>query len=120
MIVIVNLIGIGLMLAIISWFWLMTPKQKKVSALEQVTIIVEHGIYTPNRVQVKKNQPLQLTFIRKDQTPCAEVVVFESLGISAQLPLDEPHSIDLDTKQIGEFEFTCQMGMYRGKVIVTK
>jgi len=46
------------------------------------------------------------------------VVIFEELGVSAALPVNEPHDVILVTKNKGEFEFTCQMGMYRGKLIV--
>jgi plastocyanin domain-containing protein len=49
---------------------------------------------------------------------CAEKVVFGDLGISADLPPGKPHDIALPSSQPGVYEFTCQMGMYRDKIVV--
>ena len=48
---------------------------------------------------------------------CAEKVVFGDLGISADLPPDKPHDVTLPSLQPGVYEFTCLMGMYRGKIV---
>jgi len=61
-----------------------------------------------------------LRFIRKDVTPCSEWVIFHGLDISQTLAVNQPTDITIKPEQIGTFEFTCQMGMYRGQLIVTE
>jgi plastocyanin domain-containing protein len=46
------------------------------------------------------------------------MVVFNDFGKSAQLPTGETVPVEFLPEQPGEYEFTCQMGMLRGKVIV--
>ena len=45
-------------------------------------------------------------------------VLLPLLGVSADLPLGQAIKIELIPQDKGEHEFTCQMGMYRGKLIV--
>ena len=112
----VNIVGLLLILGIIYWFWLF--KQKSTLVDDKVTIVVKDGAYIPNVIQVKHNVPIKLIFVRKDPNPCAEYVVFNELNISEQLPLNKDITIMLANEKQGEFEFACQMGMYRGKIIV--
>ena len=117
MIIAVNLIGLALIGIIIWWFLITKPKAKQVMG-NSIDIIVQDGVYEPSIIKAKKGQKLELCFLRKDETPCSEVVVFDALNVSAELPINQPHSITLQLDQTGEFDFTCQMGMYRGKLIV--
>jgi len=114
----INLIGILLIGFIVWWFWLYRPKltTKVADALE---IIVKDGIYQPAYIEAKINKPITLKFIRYDASPCAEVVNFNSLNVNKQLPLQKPVEITLTLKEAGEYEFTCQMGMYRGKIMAS-
>jgi len=59
-----------------------------------------------------------LRFFRKDESPCAEKVIFDSMDVSADLPVGKPYELTITPEQPGEYEFTCQMAMYRGKLIV--
>jgi plastocyanin domain-containing protein len=113
---IANLTGSCLIALIVWWFWL-CKLNTLTKADNFIEIRVKDGVYQPAYVQVKTNHPVTLRFIREDASPCAEVVVFGSLNISEQLPLHIPKDIVLTLKNIGEYEFTCQMGMYRGKII---
>lgn len=115
---IVNLAGLCLIGLIIWWFWL-SKLNTLTKADDFIEIKVKNGVYQPAFIQVKVNHPVTLRFIREDASPCAEVVVFGSLNINEQLPLHKPKDIVLTLKNIGEYEFTCQMGMYRGKIIAT-
>ena len=47
--------------------------------------------------------------------PCAEKVLFDDLGVSAELPLGK--SVTVTPDKPGEYEFTCQMRMYRGTLM---
>lgn len=120
--IIINVIGIGLIFLVIWWFWLYKPnlyavKAEGSKAANIIEILVKDGVYTPAYIQVGLNQPITLRFTREDASPCAEIVNFNSLNISRQLPLDNPIDININLTNPGEYEFTCQMGMYRGKLI---
>lgn len=114
---IVNIAGILLIALIIWWFWLYRPKE---AALEEdnMTILVENGIYQPSRIKMHVNQATRLQFIRKDASPCAETLVFPELEISETLPLNRVKSIALPALPAGVYRFHCQMQMYCGELHV--
>ena len=115
---IINIAGVVFIALIIWWFWLARKKTQRVNTAEPIDIIVDNGVYSPAVINAQQGETLQLRFTRKDATPCAEIVIFDRLDISSALPLNEPHLISIELKEKGEYNFTCQMGMYRGKVIV--
>lgn len=112
-----NFVGIGLIVFIIWWFWLSKPKSVAIRE-NRVDIQVANGVYTPARIEIPVGTSVTLRFFRKDASPCAEKVVFEAFGIVEDLPLDRPYEINLTADKVGEFEFTCQMKMYRGTLVV--
>jgi plastocyanin domain-containing protein len=114
----VNLGGILLIGFIVWWFWLSRPASQK-AASDLIEIVVENGVYTPARIEIPANRAVTLRFLRKDATPCAEKVVFDALGITEDLPLGQPRDIRLPPRPPGEVEFTCQMQMYRGTLVVS-
>jgi len=118
---IVNITGLVLILFVIWWFWLakfFIARRTKTVASDTIDIIVDNGVYNPAIVKIKAGEKIQLRFFRKDPAPCAEWVIFESLNISDQLPINKPHNISLKIDTPGEYPFTCQMNMYRGRLIV--
>lgn len=115
---IVNGLGVLLILFVIGWFWMSKPRSRQAQASDVIEIVVEGGVYEPARIEIPPGQPTTLRFTRRDASPCAEKVVFSGLGISAELPLNEPQNLDVVPLQPGEYEFTCQMGMYRGILVV--
>ena len=117
MIWLINLLGIDLMLAIVWWFWLSQPATAS-SGGDTVEIVADDGVYTPSRIEARVNQPITLRFLRKDPSPCAEQVIFDDFDISAQLPVDEYKDVTLTPQKKGEYDFTCQMQMYRGTLVV--
>jgi len=117
--VIVNIVGLILIFFVIWWFWL-SNKKNAVRATEAALVIkVANGVYTPDTIETKINKPIVLRFIREDETPCAATVIFSDFNKSADLPMSRSIDLSITPNKIGEFEFTCQMGMYRGKLIVT-
>lgn len=117
---IVNIIGLLAIGFIVVWFWGMKSKATKTTHNAQgvVDVVVENGVYKPNRIQATLNQPITLRFIRQDATPCAETVVFADFNVSKQLPLQQITDITLIPDKTGEFTFACSMNMYQGKLIV--
>jgi len=45
-------------------------------------------------------------------------VIFSGLDISADLTVGQPYDLSFTPEKPGEYDFTCQMAMYRGKLIV--
>ena len=114
---IVNCVGILLIGLIIWWFFFSKKTATKVRG-DSIDIIVDNGVYAPDVIRAQKGQTLRLNFIRKDDNPCSAIVKFDDFDTSAELTINHPTSITLNLNKTGEFDFTCKMGMYRGKLIV--
>ncbi len=72
--------------------------------------------FSPPRIEVTAEAPLRLRFLRTSAQTCGKQVVFPSLGITRDLPLNKPVDIDLVPPR-GELAFTCGMHMLRGAVV---
>ncbi|HEX9665967.1 MAG TPA: cupredoxin domain-containing protein [Thermodesulfobacteriota bacterium] len=114
----VNSIGIILIIFVIWWFWLSKKGAGTAVQGSSIDIIVDGGVYDPSVIHTKVGKPTTLRFIRKDSSPCAEKVIFSEMGISADLPVGKPYELTITPQKTGVFDFTCQMAMYRGKLIV--
>lgn len=111
-------------IAWVNWYFFLAerrtgPVQAKVGAtgLQQVVIRVEGG-YSPSRVQLLAGQPARLVFDRREDSSCSEEVVIPDLGIRRFLPAHQRTGVDLPPARAGEYEFTCGMGMLRGRLVV--
>ncbi|PKG58046.1 cupredoxin domain-containing protein [Shewanella sp. GutDb-MelDb] len=102
---------------IIWWFWLYKPKEA-ITNDEATAIIVKDGVYTPSRIKVAADTPTTLTFLRQDKSGCSASLLIPDFEISQELTLDKPTHIDIPAIPKGEYEFHCQMQMYKGVLIV--
>ena len=82
------------------------------------TRIRVRGGYQPDTVRARVGEPVRLIFRREETAPCSERVVFPDFGKSAMLPAHEDVTIELTAERAGTYEFTCQMGMLHGRLIV--
>jgi len=114
---IVNFAGLAAIGLIVWWFWLSKPQAQR-AASGVIDVVVDAGVYAPARIEVVAGKSVTLRFLRKDPSPCAEKVLFDDLGIAADLPIDQPVELTITPKQPGEYAFTCQMQMYRGTLVV--
>lgn len=114
----VNLGGILCIAGIVWWFWLYKPKTAEVSGEKPAMVTVENGVYQPARIQFPANRALALEFFRKDASPCAEMVIFPDLAISQELAINKATPVRLPPLKPGNYEFHCQMNMYRGELVV--
>ena len=88
------------------------------AATQNVQITVAGG-YDPEVVTVKKGVPATLTFTRTSAQGCLDVVHSPALGFGdTELPLDQPQTVTINTDQAGEFQYSCGMDMFFGKVVV--
>jgi plastocyanin domain-containing protein len=76
------------------------------------------GGYQPDTVYARVGEPVRLVFRREETAACSERVVFPAFGKSAMLPPYEDVNIDLRPERAGTYEFSCQMGMLHGQLIV--
>jgi len=56
--------------------------------------------------------------ILKDSNSCLEEVVLSDFKVRKFLPLNEKTEIEINPTKKGEFDFSCGMGMFHGKLIV--
>lgn len=119
----IQIIGIVLIAVIAGLFFLWLRFQRKQeSAMEQggkqeVTILVK-GAYDPNVITAKAGVPLIIHFNRQEDASCSWFVTFEGLNVRKDLKPFGVTDVEFTPTQTGEIPFTCDMGMYQGKVIV--
>ena len=109
----VNLLGLLAIGLVVWWFWFYKPVTVSVSNSD-IIIIADSGSYTLAHLTLPANKPTTLTFLRKDESPCAGVVMIPSLDINQTLPLNQAITVDLPGLAAGQYPFYCQMQMYRG------
>ncbi len=105
---------------VVWFFWLSEKKAVRAAVaggVQEVRVRVKGG-YDPDVIVVQSGRPVKLHFNRQETAACSEMVVFPDFGISRQLPAGEVVTIDVTPEAPGEYEFACQMGMIRGKLIV--
>ena len=113
----INLGGLAVIGLIVWWFWGSRPRAQRPTGATPIDVLVESGVYTPASIEVPAGRPATLRFLRTDPSPCAEKVLFDSLGVSAELPLGKTVTVTVTPDKPGEYEFTCQMRMYRGRLV---
>ena len=82
---------------------------------QTVRVTVSDKGFGPDRLTLKAGVPAQVTFVRTTDATCATEVVFPSLNIRRDIPLNTPVVIDLipSTTEIG---FVCGVNMFRGTI----
>lgn len=119
---IVNLAGLSAVAWIVWYFWLQRKEgiaAAVVGGIQEVAVTVKGG-YGPDTIVVKAGTPVRLNFTRMESSLCSEMVVFDGLDRSAKLPEGQTVTVEFTPEAPGEIPFHCQMGMLRGKVVVTK
>ena len=78
------------------------------------------GGYVPSTIRAEAGVPLRLVFCREESSSCSEHVVFAAFGKSVTLPRGEAVAFELLPTAPGEYEFTCGLGILRGRLIVSQ
>ncbi|HLF48318.1 MAG TPA: cupredoxin domain-containing protein [Methylomirabilota bacterium] len=119
--ILVDVIGLGLIAFIVWFFWLVKAKGARAAVTSggyQEQMVLVKGGYTPDVIVVEAGKPVRLNFIRQESASCSEMVLLPAFNKSARLPEGETVPVEFLPKEPGEYEFACQMGMFRGKLIV--
>jgi plastocyanin domain-containing protein len=119
--VLVDLVGLTLIGFVVWFFWLVRARGVRAAVSSggyQEQMVLVKGGYTPDVIVVEAGKPVRLNFVRQEAASCSEMVLFPAFNKSAKLPEGKTVPVEFLPKDRGEFEFSCQMGMFRGKLIV--
>lgn len=108
----------------INWYFFLagrqaTPAVAAADGRQDVLVRVDGG-YSPSTIAVEAGRPVRLRFERLDSSGCSEEVVLPEFGLRAFLPTGAITPIDFTPSRAGTYEFTCGMGMLRGRLVVTQ
>ena len=118
---VVTVLGFALIAFIVWFFWMKKSRGTRAAVTStgrQEAMILVKGGYTPDVVIVQHGKPVRLNFRREETATCSEMVLFPDFERSAQLPTGGTVAVEFVPQDPGEYEFACQMGMLRGKLIV--
>lgn len=94
------------------------PKPASIQGgVQRATVIID-GEYQPGQITVAAGRPVAMTFVRKEQAGCGEIIQFPALGVKRTLKPGDRTVITFTPKKGGLILFTCGMKMYRGHVAV--
>jgi plastocyanin domain-containing protein len=99
------------------WFFLMKKEQVFEATSDSIDILVEGG-YQPDVISIPQGKTTKLNFTRRDSSSCLEEVVLSDFKIRQYLPLNKTVTIDITPKEKGEYQFSCGMNMFHGKLKV--
>jgi plastocyanin domain-containing protein len=82
-----------------------------------IKVAVDATGYHPSEAKAQAGKPVRLEFTRTTDEGCGQEVVFPSLSIKKDLPLNQPVAVDVTMPASGTLAFTCGMDMYKGSVV---
>jgi plastocyanin domain-containing protein len=119
----VNVAAVATIVWIVWYFWLSEKEGVRASVAESGTqeiFVRVKGGYDPDLIILEAGRPARIHFNRQETAACSEMVVFPDFGISRELPADETVAIEFEGLEEGEYDFACQMGMLKGKVVAVE
>ena len=119
--ILVTVVGLTGIAAVAWFFWFKRAAGVAAATVsdgyQEVMVLVKGG-YTPDTIRVSAGRPVRLLFRREETAACSEQVVLADFGKSAVLPEGQVVPVEFLPADPGEHEFTCQMGMLRGRILV--
>jgi plastocyanin len=94
------------------------PAERDADAVVQMAV-TDRG-FEPDRVPVKKGQPVTLVITRKTDATCAKDIVIPDHGITKALPLDQPVEVTFTPEKTGELKYGCAMKQMIGGVLLVQ
>jgi RND family efflux transporter MFP subunit len=95
-----------------------TPAATHAGLAQDARVQVTDSGFEPARLVLKAGAPARITFTRTSDKTCGTAVVFPSLDIRRDLPLNTPVVIEFTPPRSGEIAFACGMNMFNGSVVV--
>lgn len=87
------------------------------SGAASLSVKVDGSGYHPASVSAPAGKPVSLTITRTSDDGCGQQIVFPSLDIRRDLPLNRPVTVDFSMPASGSVEFTCGMAMLKGAIV---
>lgn len=113
--ILIGLLGLFVTTAACNEAQAVPPGAPRAPAL---AVSVDASGYHPASLHAPAGQPTRIVFTRTSDEGCGQQVVFPSLGIRKDLPLNTAVDVDLTMPASGSVAFTCGMNMLRGSVVV--
>lgn len=105
-------------MAFTYWFFLMKKEDKTFIVSKDSVDIVVKGGYSPEVISIPKEKTTVLNFTRTDSSSCLEEVVIPNFKVQKYLPMNKKISIPITPQKEGQYEISCGMNMFHGKIIV--
>ena len=109
-------------IAWLNWYFFLAGAGESLAAVSpggtQEVFITVRGGYDPAHVRVRAGAPVRLVFDRQETSGCSEEIVIPDFGVRRFLPAGERTPVEIAPTQPGSHEFTCGMGMLRGRLTV--
>lgn len=108
-------------IAWVNWYFFLAEGRAASAArgrlgVQEVRVEVRGG-YSPATVRVRHGEPVRLVFAREEASGCSEEVVLPDFGVRRFLPAFEETVVEVTPREPGTYEFTCGMGMLRGRIV---
>jgi len=109
-------------IAWVNWYFFVAGRTPVAAAegaggVQQVEIRVRGG-FDPSTVRVRRGERVRLVFHRDDPAAGADEVVVPEFGVRRFLPPGEATAVEFTPAEAGSYEFTCGMGLLRGRLVV--
>lgn len=108
-------------IAWVNWYFFLAESSAGgavagVTAAGEVRIVVRGG-YAPATVRVASGHPVRLVFDRQESSGSSEELVIPDFGVRRFLPPHQETVVEVTPEAPGTYDFTCGMGMLRGRIV---
>jgi plastocyanin domain-containing protein len=94
--------------------------QKAGKGPRELAIKVTEDGYVPEKLTVKKGEPVRLVVTRVTDATCATELLIEGTSIKTKLPLNKAVNIDWTPTKSGSVKYGCAMGMMVSGVLLVE
>lgn len=94
------------------------PTATSAAEVQTIDLTVSGGDYQPASFNVQAGKPVRLNVTRDDKPTCGDVLTIPSQNISKPIAVNQVTTIEFTPQKAGDLEFTCGMGMMKGKIVV--
>ncbi len=82
-----------------------------------LSVTVDGAGYHPSALSAPAGRPVRLTVTRTSEEGCGQEIVFPSLELRRDLPLNRPVVVEFTMPASGSVAFACGMDMMRGSIV---
>lgn len=93
-------------------------KETTVQDGKQVVDMVVNNGWNPNTIKAKADLPTTINLDVQQAGGCVSALVFQSLNTGVQLQSGSKQTLELPALKAGTYQFSCQMGMINGSLVV--